>query len=69
MHTIKELKAKEKYDNMLKRKNKEIERLNNIITELENKIEYYKTLQYDKYDSDEIIMSFEEILKELKENK
>lgn len=28
MNTIRELKAKEKYDNMLKRKNKEIERLN-----------------------------------------
>ena len=31
MNSIRELKQQEKYKNMLKRKNKEIERLNNII--------------------------------------
>ena len=39
MNTIRELKQQEKYDNMLKRKNKEIERLHNIIDKLEIDIE------------------------------
>lgn len=39
MNTIRELKAKEKYDNMLKRKNKEIKILSNIINELEKYLE------------------------------
>lgn len=34
MNTIRELEQQEKYKNMLKRKNKEIKRLNNIINEL-----------------------------------
>ena len=40
MNTIKELKAKEKYDNMLKRKNKEIERLNKENTILRQNSQY-----------------------------
>ena len=39
MHSIKELKQQEKYKNMLKRKNKEINRLNKIIYKLEEFIE------------------------------
>ena len=45
MHSIRELKQQEKYKNMLKRKNKEINRLNKIIYKLEefieNEIELY----------------------------
>lgn len=62
MNTIRELKAKEKYDNMLKRKNKvinellsrianleyEVEKSNNIINELKWKpIEEYDKGNYD----------------------
>lgn len=39
MNTIRELKQQEKYKNMLKRKNKEINRLNKIIYKLEEFIE------------------------------
>ena len=39
MHSIRELKQQEKYKNMLKRKNKEINRLNKIIYKLEEFIE------------------------------
>ena len=39
MHSIRELKQQEKYKNMLKRKNKEIKRLNKIIYKLEEFIE------------------------------
>ena len=35
MNTIRDLKQQEKYKNMLKRKNKEIKRLNNIINEFD----------------------------------
>lgn len=37
MNTIRELEQQEKYKNMLKRKNKEIKRLNNIINEIYTK--------------------------------
>lgn len=46
MNTIRELKQQEKYKNMLKRKNKEIERLNSIIKEVREHIE--KTVEYEK---------------------
>ena len=49
-------------------KNKEIKNLHSIIKEAREKIEYYKTLQYGKYDSDEIISSFEGILDKVEEN-
>ncbi len=39
MNSIRELKQQEKYKNMLKRKNKEIDRLNKIIYKLEEFIE------------------------------
>ena len=39
MNSIRELKQQEKYKNMLKRKNKEINRLNKIIYKLEEFIE------------------------------
>ena len=39
MHSIRELKQQEKYKNMLKRKNKEINRLNKIIYKHEEFIE------------------------------
>ena len=39
MNTIRELKQQEKYKSMLKRKNKEINRLNKIIYKLEEFIE------------------------------
>ncbi len=45
MNTIRELKVKEKYDNMLKRKNKEIERLKQMKIHTEK----YASEMEDKY--------------------
>ena len=50
-------------------KDKEIERLKSIIKEAREKLEYYRTLQYGKYDSDEIISGFEGILDKVEEKK
>ena len=51
MNSIRELKQQEKYKNMLKRKNKEIERLNNVIEKLEQENTVLKTqvVNKDKY--------------------
>lgn len=48
MHTIRELEQQEKYKNMLKRKNKEIKRLNNIINKAVEYIEYMQNISKNK---------------------
>lgn len=47
MHTIRELEQQEKYKNMLKRKNKEIERLNNIIKQYD-KVSFIHEMELQK---------------------
>ena len=69
MHTIKELKQQEKYDNMLKRKNKEIENLHSIIKEAREYIQ-------DRYDGEVLTHTFDkdnvkellEILEKVEDN-
>lgn len=47
MHTIRELEQQEKYKNMLKRKNKEIKRLNNIIKQYD-KVSFIHEMELQK---------------------
>lgn len=47
MHTIRELKQQEKYKNMLKRKNKEIKRLNDIIKQYD-KVSFIHEMELQK---------------------
>lgn len=47
MHTIRELEQQEKYKNMLKRKNKEIEKLNNIIKQYD-KVSFIHEMELQK---------------------
>ena len=55
MNTIRELKEQEKYNNMLKRKNKEIERLNNDI----------KILLKENENKEKVILKYDNIINEL----
>ena len=47
MHTIRELEQQEKYKNMLKRKNKEIKRLNDIIKQYD-KVSFIHEMELQK---------------------
>lgn len=47
MNTIRELEQQEKYKNMLKRKNKEIKRLNNIIKQYD-KVSFIHEMELQK---------------------
>lgn len=66
MHTIKELKQQEKYDNMLKRKNKEIKRLHSIIKEVR---EYIKNIPDDEFVESEHFTELLEILERANNDK
>ena len=67
--TINKNKEIDELEQITDKQQKEIERLHSITKAVKEKIEYYKTLQYGKYDSDEIISSFEGILDKVEEKK
>ena len=54
MNSIRQLEQQEKYKNMLKRKNKEIKRLNNIIGEA---IEYIEKENVERFENPTIEMA------------